>query len=95
MEEINDLVFRINTKVEKLVLAYTSVKDENEELKTILKEHLLTIDNQKKIIDDLKKERSNLVLAQLVKQAEGKSDVKKRIDEMVREIDRCIGLLNK
>ncbi|MCB0805410.1 MAG: hypothetical protein KDC05_06390 [Bacteroidales bacterium] len=95
MDDINELVFRINTKVEKLIQAYNSIRDENEILKNKLQDHSLTISNQKKIIEDLKKERSNLVLAQLVKQAEGKSDVKKRIDEMVREIDRCIGLLNK
>ncbi len=95
MDDINEFVNNINRKVERLLQAYHSLLSEKEELNNTLKESLITIENQKKIIEELKNKRSNLVLAELVKQTEGKSDVKKRIDEMVREIDKCIGLLNK
>ena len=47
------------------------------------------------LIEQLKENNSNLKIAQYVKQSEGNVDVKKRIDELVREIDKCIGLLNK
>jgi len=95
MDEVNEFVININRKVERLIQLYNSVLAENETLKNSLKEYNITIENQKKIIDEFKNKRSNLVLAELVKQTEGNSDVKKRIDEMVREIDKCIGLLNK
>ena len=95
MDEVNEFVLNINRKVDRLVQTYNSILAENENLKNAMKEYQITIDNQKKIIEEYKNKRSNLVLAELVKQTEGKSDVKKRIDEMVREIDKCIGLLNK
>jgi len=42
------------------------------------------------------KEKSNYIkISQSVKQSEGNTDVKNKIDELVREIDKCIGLLNK
>ncbi len=50
---------------------------------------------QLKLIDELKEKNKTLELAKSLKQGEGNRDVKKRIDEMVREIDKCIELLNK
>lgn len=95
MEDVNELVQNINKKVEKLIRLHINQQLENEKLKTTLKEYLLTIENQKKKIEELKNSNSKLVISELVKQTEGKVDVKKRIDKMVREIDKCIGLLNK
>ncbi len=69
-----------------------------EEIKTLKQKQTnleRELKDQLKLIDELKEKNKTLELAKSLKQGEGNRDVKKRIDEMVREIDKCIELLNK
>ena len=47
------------------------------------------------LIEQLKEKNRNLKISKSVSLEEGNDDVKNKIDELVREIDKCIGLLNK
>jgi chromosome segregation ATPase len=56
-----------------------------------------TIDEQKNLIKDLEEKISIIKLAKATASEDGEknTDVKLKINEMVREIDKCLSLLNK
>jgi len=95
MADINELVNSIEIKVKKLIALNTVLADENSQLKEKQVELINNSEDQKKIIEQLKDKNNYLKIAESVKQFEGNADVKSKIDELVREIDKCIGLLNK
>jgi hypothetical protein len=95
MSDITVMVGAIRSKVNKLVKTIQSLEAENSKLKEKQAELALTIDHQNNLINELNDKSKNALIADSIKITEGSSDVKKRIDEMVREIDKCIELLNK
>lgn len=95
MSDTSKLVTDINNKVRKLISIQNSLKEQDSELKNKQEELKQIIEKQNKVIEQLKDKNRNLKIAKSVKQAEGNSDVKIRINELVREIDQCIEILNK
>lgn len=95
MNEITALTGTIRDKVRKLVNALHSLRIEHEKLKEKQADLLQTIESQNNLIEELKDKNKIILIADSIKQTEGSSDVKGQIDEMVREIDKCIELLNK
>jgi chromosome segregation ATPase len=95
MSEVTVLVGTIRSKVKKLVSTVHSLESENEKLRHKQAELLQTIENQNNLLEELQDKNKRILIADSIKQTEGSGDVKKRIDEMVREIDKCIELLNK
>ncbi|MCF8369298.1 MAG: hypothetical protein K9G76_09675 [Bacteroidales bacterium] len=95
MSEVDKLTASIVSKVKTLVEQNNSLKEKYNEL---LSEHVKCnkiIEDQSKELEKLKNSNRNLIVTELVKQAEGKSEVKWKIEEMMREIDKSIGLLNR
>lgn len=95
MSEVKKLVDQINSKIYKLISAKQSLLVENNKLQNKQEELLKRIEEQNKIIEELKNKNEYLAIAKNVKQTEGNSDVNRKIEEMVREVDKCIELLNK
>jgi predicted nuclease with TOPRIM domain len=95
MGSADNLVNDIAEKVKKLIARHNNLIAENVELKEKQKSLKETLENQHNLIKQLKDKNRNLKIAKSVKLGEGNSDVKIKIDELVREIDKCIGLLNK
>lgn len=95
MSGVHELIGTIRKRVNSLVNDLQSLKNENNKLKDRQTELLLTIENQNNLIKELKDKNNRIIISETIKQTEGSKDVKKQIDEMVREIDRCIELLNK
>jgi recombination DNA repair RAD52 pathway protein len=95
MGDVNGLVTDIEKKVKQLITLQSILLDQNLQLNAKNKELSDKIKEQNKIIEQLKDKDNYIKIAQSVKQSEGNTDVKKKIDELVREIDKCIGLLNK
>lgn len=95
MDNVSNLISGIYNKTTSLISLLKSMKDQNKALTDKRDELKLIIENQNKIIEQLKEKNSNLKIAKYVKQSEGNVDVKDKIDELVREVDKCIGLLNK
>lgn len=95
MSGVHELIGTIRKRVNSLVNDLQSLKNENNKLKDKQTELLLTIENQNNLIKELKDKNNRIIISETIKQTEGSKDVKKQIDEMVREIDRCIELLNK
>jgi uncharacterized membrane protein len=95
MSEVTALVGTIRSKVKKLVSTVHSLESENEKLRQKQVELIQTIENQNNLLEELQDKNKRILIADSIKQTEGSGDVKKQIDEMVREIDKCIELLNK
>ena len=95
MSDAGKLLDGIYTKVGKIINQQNSLIEQNTLLKKKQEELNNTIENHNKLIEQLKDKNRNLKIANSIKQSEGNIDVKNKIDELVREIDKCIGLLNK
>jgi len=94
---MQDLVVNIEKKVSNLISLYDSVKkkkeellDKNGKLELEISEKDLTIKRLEEKIKLLRITKS--VSAQEI---ESNQESKKKINEYVREIDKCIALLNK
>ena len=94
MSDAGKLLDGIYSKVGKMINQPNSLIVQNTLLKKKQEELNNTIENHNKLIEQLKDKNRNLKITNSIKQSEGNIDVKNRIDELVREIDKCIGLLN-
>lgn len=95
MKDKKVLIAGIEYKVRKLMDQCNKLKqnqaallDENSELKKVIEEKNILIEN-------LKEEIQKVKLAKSLESKEGSAEAKMKINELVREIDRCIGLLNQ
>jgi len=93
--EISDLVNEIEKKIRRLIAEKNTVSLNNSLLEKKNEELQRKIEEKELIIKQLKENNNYIRISQSVKQSEGNTDVKNKIDELVREIDKCIGLLNK
>ena len=94
MNDADELIFGIEYKVRKLVNLQKENKSENELLLNQNTELKKNIEEQKKIINQLKEEFNRIKLAKSLESMKGSNDAKLKINELVREIDKCIELLS-
>ncbi|HOY30600.1 MAG TPA: hypothetical protein PKW80_01855 [Bacteroidales bacterium] len=94
MEDLSGLVSGIEFKTHQLIRQLNEIKYENAELKK--KIDLLTKKEQENTATIKYLEEKNKLL-RVAKSLEGedKTKAKLRINELLREVDRCIALLNK
>jgi predicted nuclease with TOPRIM domain len=86
----------LNRKLDDLLSRYSTLKTEAEELKKgneVLKSMLHSRDERIKELET-KYERVKLTGA-LLGEGDNAVEAKKKITELVREIDRCVALLNR
>jgi hypothetical protein len=95
MSEIKGRLNEIEKKIRQLIAMQNSLSGQNSLLIEKNEALLRTIEEQEKMIMQLNDKNNYIKISQSVKQSEGNTDVKNKIDELVREIDKCIGLLNK
>ena len=95
MENIVKMITSVEFKVKRLLEQHNEIKgniqqyqNEIQELKSINEQH-------QKTINELKDKIKLLKIAKSTEKKEGTVDAKLKINEMVREIDKCIGLLNR
>ena len=95
MKNTSTLIAGIEYKLRKLIDKNESLKKEQQlslQHNTELKQ--LTENQHKKIIE-LENNINLLKIAKSLEPGKGTVEAKVKINELVREIDRCIGLLNK
>ena len=91
-----DILAGLRVNLKKIISLYESEKEMNKELKskneTLLKEIMLL----KKENEELKIQYNKIDLANVFVNASGTThDAKIKVNRIVREIDKCIALLNK
>ncbi|MCM1178160.1 MAG: DUF3450 domain-containing protein [Bacteroidales bacterium] len=84
----------IRDNIEKLIAAYESVKVENISLKTEIGQYRNQVEGYRKQISELENQIDNLKLkGAFLGDAGSGNEAKVKIDRMIKEIDKCISLL--
>ena len=96
MIDLKSVVTSLEGKIEKLVDLHHRAKKELSNLKTQNTHLNQTIDQQKQAIKDLEEKSKILKLSKsLTTTNENTTELKLKINELIREVDKCIALLNK
>ncbi len=95
MTSAETLTTGIEYKVRKLLEKNSALKAENEKLSQETKALNARIENLKANVSELENKLIVVKLAKTLNKEESRTNVKLKINELVRDIDRCIGLLNK
>ncbi len=86
----------LNKKLDELFNSYNNLKTENAELKTGREELKQELHNRDARIKELENKYERIKLAgALLGEGGNAAEAKKKITELVREIDRCVALLNR
>ncbi|MBS3915781.1 MAG: hypothetical protein KG003_14900 [Bacteroidetes bacterium] len=89
-------LYNIRLKVERLLVENQELKSANEALQNEVEACAKTMELQKNTITELTERNKMIKLAKNLSLSGTDSfDIKIKINEMVREIDRCIELLNE
>jgi len=92
----DELINAFETKLRKLISEYESLREQNEQLKAVLerKQEDLMLAHQQ--ILEIRSSYDRLRVARnLGSTDEERIESKRRINKIVREIDRCLALLNE
>ena len=94
---MEDLVLNIEKKVSDFISLYSSLKNEKQEIIRERTHFAKEIEKKEMEICDLKEKINLLRITKSVNthEFEQNKESRKKINEYVREIDKCIALLNK
>lgn len=88
------MVSGIEYKIRKVIDQYEALTSEKDKLNEELTNLKQINETQKKEIEQLENKIELLKLANPASQSGGDREAKARVNELLREIDKCIGLLN-
>ena len=92
----DDSINELGTKVRKIIELYISLKEQQNILITENKELKTKLQKTEKELIELNRKYDTLKIAKsLLVSSDDKHDAKIRVNKMVREIDKCIALLNR
>ena len=95
MENLDTYISGLSARVEKLVSAQSNLKNENAELRSRNSELEQVVSDQKNVLSKLEEENKVVKIAKAVTDDdEDRKEQRKRLNELVREVDKCIALLN-
>ncbi|MBW7936022.1 MAG: hypothetical protein LC101_12430 [Flavobacteriales bacterium] len=96
MSNYSSIITSLNSKIEKLVFLHRSLEEEKMRLNAE-KQDLLKIIQQLKTKNNYLEEQNKAirVARDMTEEGESSLDLKLKINEMVREIDKCLALLNR
>lgn len=93
----NDSYLNLHTtRVRQLILKYKEIKQENDELYSLIDERDKQIAALTEEVKKLKSDYSTLKLARMIEVADGDvEDTRKRVSQLIREVNQCITLLSE
>jgi hypothetical protein len=95
MENLDTYISGLSERVEKLVSAQSNLKNENVDLRSRNTELEQEVNDQKNVLSKLEKENKVVKIAKAVTDDDDdRKEQRKRLNELVREVDKCIALLN-
>ncbi len=95
MSELEEQFKRVNTKLQQLLKQHLLLQKENEKLKDILKIVQLSRDQDTEQINKLQQQVSILKTSIGQMTEADKKAFEKQINQYIKEIDKCIGLLSE
>lgn len=95
-EEYNRLLGVFESRVRQLMYLHDEMKRENMKLKQALSEKEKELTEAQSSINELEARYANLKLAKTISISDSEvKDTKQRLSKLVREVDKCIALLNE
>lgn len=95
MDSPSTLISGIEYKIRKLIGQVSELQKDNKVLKDEIIELKEQITNLELLVNEQKERIKILKLAKSLSKEESKTEVKLKINELLREIDNCVRLLNK
>ncbi len=94
--EQQDIINGLNGKVQELLLVYERTRAECNSLRAAMEERSASIEGLSRQVSELEEKNKKLQLADAFKASSTDTrDAKLKIGRIVREIDKCVALLNK
>ena len=91
-----EILGTLRSRVKQIMAALDNEKQRNSKLEREFSELKAKYDQQEIKIDELEHKYNNLKLAKVLTEGdEGIHDAKIKVNSIVREIDKCIALLNR
>jgi cell division septum initiation protein DivIVA len=94
MNDLITLVSGIEFKAREIAARYAAVKNENEELKQKNKQLLSKLEEKETNLKQTQYKNQIIKIAKAIEREKGSTNAKRLINELLREVDRCIGLMN-
>lgn len=88
------VINELNFKVDKLIKLYISSLEQRKSLESKIKELQSELENVKRENQELNEKIKTTRVASAISEGKGSYEAKLRINQLVREIDKCIALLN-
>ncbi|NBP05360.1 MAG: hypothetical protein EBV15_03950 [Bacteroidetes bacterium] len=96
MQNLSTRLYEIRIKVEKLVNENQLLKNENESMRDRIEGLERTVELQKNTLSELTEQNKLIKLAKNLNPEDSNTEeIKNKVNELIREIDRCIDLLNE
>jgi|SRR5512135_813859 predicted nucleic acid-binding Zn-ribbon protein len=92
----NEELSILNRKLDELLKRYSELRTENSELRNESEKLKFALEKEKEKIVELEKKYERVKLTGALLGEDGNAvEAKRKITELVREIDRCVALLNR
>ena len=86
---------RFETRVRQLILSYRELQAENQQLKKAVSDGKASMEELRRENKALQADYNNLKLARMIAvNSEDQQAAKNRLAKIIREVDKCIALLN-
>ena len=95
MERLDELATKIEDKVQKLLSKMDSLVIQNRELVNRLDFYMTENEKLRLNLREHEDRLNNIRIAKTIEGGPQNKDLKRKVNEMLREVDRCIALLNK
>ena len=88
------VINELNFKIDKLIKLYISSLEQNKSLESKIQDLQSELENLQRENKDLNNKLKATRVASAIAEGNGSYEAKMRINQLVREIDKCIALLN-
>lgn len=86
---------RVNDKLQQLLRQYTALQKENDKLQALVKKSLEERENSQQQIEQLQQQVSILKTAAGQMNETDKKEFERKINQYIKEVDKCITLLSE
>ena len=88
------VINELNFKIDKLIKLYISSLEQNKSLESKIQDLQSELEKLQRENKDLNNKLKTTRVASAISEGNGSYEAKMRINQLVREIDKCIALLN-
>ena len=88
-------IARLTTRVARLVRDFKGLQQENEKLRSELQQRTAMVDSLREQVQSLEQQLHLMRLSAGESDVQARKELEKKLNQYIREIDRCISLLGQ